>query len=187
MHCLWTSRPLSSHATTFWTWPCLLVSVRSVEACRIVGGEPTLPIFCGSSSPLAAVRPPTRTAAEIIQNCTKGRSGRREGRSCRWIARDLGISQNTVPDALRRHGQTKKLCILPALSIKRADKSPVNATRGEKNAWSVISPSNGIDTTLGVRPTGGRRQKNAAVQIALVVLRATPSRRPASRWRSRWS
>ncbi len=32
-----------------------------------------------------------------------------EGRSYRWIARDLGISKNTVGDIVKRHKQSKKI------------------------------------------------------------------------------
>ena len=47
-----------------------------------------------------------------------------EGRSYRWIARDLGISKNTVLDVVKRHRQAGKKCILAALSIKCADNCP---------------------------------------------------------------
>ena len=40
-----------------------------------------------------------------------------EGRSYRWIARDLGISKNTVLDIVKRHRQAGKARILAALSI----------------------------------------------------------------------
>ena len=47
-----------------------------------------------------------------------------EGRSCRLIARDLGISKNTVPDIVKRHSQAGQTCILAALSIKCAGNRP---------------------------------------------------------------
>ena len=47
-----------------------------------------------------------------------------EGRSYRWIARDLGIGKNTVLEGVKRHRQAGKLCILAALSIKCADNCP---------------------------------------------------------------
>ncbi|MXX91547.1 MAG: hypothetical protein F4213_16190 [Boseongicola sp. SB0677_bin_26] len=37
-----------------------------------------------------------------------------------WIARDLGISKNTVLNIVKRHRQAGRTCILAALSIKCA-------------------------------------------------------------------
>ena len=47
-----------------------------------------------------------------------------EGRSCRWIARDLGISNNTVLDIVKRHRQAGQTRILAAPSMKCAGNRP---------------------------------------------------------------
>ena len=47
-----------------------------------------------------------------------------EGRSYRWIARDPGISKNTVLDIVKRHRQAGQTRILAALSIKCAGNRP---------------------------------------------------------------
>ena len=47
-----------------------------------------------------------------------------EGRSYRWIARDLGISKNTALDIVKRHRQPEKTRILAALITKCASNRP---------------------------------------------------------------
>ena len=53
-----------------------------------------------------------------------------EGRSCRWIARDLGISKNAVLDVAKRRRRRKDVHSRSAQHQMRGQ-SPVNATRSE--------------------------------------------------------
>ncbi len=86
---------------------------------------------------------PDKLAPKVLQAVS-------EGRNYRWIARDLGISKNTVPDVVKRTGKLDKcaLSLRPASNARTIDRECDERRR--QNAWSVISHSTGIDPAVVV-------------------------------------
>ena len=75
------------------------------------------------------------------------------GRSYRWIARDLGISKNTVTEIIRRHREPAKNIISPLPGV---------APFREALIYSVFRPGSALEASIYQGATTGFLNKSAS-------------------------